>query len=276
MIKTAKKVLVVPDGTSIYYETYVVDDRAPKLFFVHGVGGDLDAWTPIRDTMLAQGISCIAMDLRGHGYSGHPRGSEKYTLRAFAEDIQEVLKTEGLRGVVLVGHSFGAVIALHAAMQYPVRIEKLVVISGTYRAPDYISSRAIMKASQAFITAAGLVSPPPINPGHSTYPAGKHHKEYEPYGLFRTIMRNSWGSYLLSSKEMMSLSIKKDIAKIRIPTLVVVGENDGIFPVAHSRILHEQIVNSQFEVIPGGNHVIVLNNVPEVSAALLRFIQQQP
>ena len=119
-----------------------------------------------------------------------------------------------------------------------------------------------------------MVSPPPIRPGHSVYPPGKFHKEYEWKGLAKTILRNSWGSYLLTNQTVLALDIESKLETIHIPTLVIVGEKDTIFPSENSRNIHRHIKNSKLVVIEGANHVIVLNNIREVSSALQHFLQQ--
>ncbi len=275
MMQTFKKQFRTSDGVSLYYELSIIENRQPSVLLIHGAGGDLDAWEYIKNNLLAAGISSVAMDLRGHGYSGHPRGFKQYSIERLAADICELLATERITTIAVAGHSYGAVVALQFAINYPERVSRLVVISGTYRPPQYLSSKTRVMLSEFATKALALISPPPINPGHSTYPPGKVHRDYEFFGLMRTILRNSWRSYLLTSKEAITLSIKEKLSRIRIPTLVIVGEQDSIFPMDISRTIHEEIASSEFAVIPGGTHVVILNNVPEVSALLLAFLPSE-
>ena len=260
------------DGIELYYERHGPRTNEPPLFFLHGIGGDLDAWRFVRDAFLEKGFSTIAMDLRGHGYSTHPRARERYRIENFVEDVVAILDSEKIEKVHLVGHCFGAVIAAHVALARPERLERLAIISGTYGPPNYLRPRFMKAAANGFINAAAFVSPPPIYPGHSKYPTGKFHKDYELFGLARTLLRNSWRSYLLTTEEIVNLDLEPKLGAIKTPTLVIAGEKDSIFPLPILERIHGGIPGSRFEVIPDANHVVVLNNVEHVVGALNDFL----
>ncbi len=275
-MSTQKKSLTSSDGTAVYYETYAAENHAePIIFLLHGVGGDLDAWQYVRDNLLKKGFSCIAMDIRGHGYSGHPRAFKKYALPCFIEDFKEILEAEKIEKVILAGHSLGAILATHIALNCPEKLEKLVLISSSNVPPPYLRIPVLKHISIALMNALAFVSPPAFHPRHSLYPEGKFHKDYELTGLIRTIWHNSLRSYLLSSKETLMPNLAGRLHEITMPTLIISGDKDSIFPTAISKHIHAEIKNSKFTVIPNGNHVLVLNNIPEVTNALADFIPER-
>lgn len=231
------------------------------MIFVHGIGGDLDAWHFMRDALLKKGYSYLAMDLRGHGYSGHPQDFAAYEMDRFVEDLLMLIRAEKLEKVVLLGHCFGGVIAMNFALKYPDKLNKLILISTSYKEPNYIVGRFMKKIVIGFLDFIAFLSPKPYRPGHSSYPDGKFHKDFEFIGLVKTIFHNSLRSYLLCVKQVVKLDLKSRLKEIEIPTLVIVGEKDSIFPMSISNELHKNIKGSDFEVIEGANHVIVLNNV---------------
>jgi pimeloyl-ACP methyl ester carboxylesterase len=102
----------------------------PDLILIHGVTGDLSIWF-LCDAMteLARTHRVTAFDLRGHGYSDAPPNG--YTSHDQAGDVLALMDAIGASRAKLVGHSFGAVIALHAAVLAPERIEA-VVLSDPY------------------------------------------------------------------------------------------------------------------------------------------------
>ena len=273
MIETIKNNVKSIDGLNLYYEIYVIDKKKPSIFFIHGSGGDLDAWQYIKDIMLDKGYSSIAMDLRGHGYSSHPRSPKKYKIENLAEDIKIILEKEDLNKVFLVGHSFGGAVVMDFALRYPDKLQGLVVLSGTYEPPSYVSNKFLRFLSINLINILAFLSLPPVKPGHSIYPVDKYHKDYEFYGLVKTIFRNSWGSYLLASKELFTIDLESKINNIKIPTLIMVGDADSIFSVEVSKNIHKKIENSKIEIIKGANHPIVLNNIQIVADALYNFFR---
>src|SRR5262245_30842306 len=105
-----------PGGINIYYEA---EGAGPALTLAHGFGVSLEMWDPQRDPLSAQ-HRLVLWDARGHGYSGAPRDPEAYSMPLFAEDLHEVLATEGVDdGAVIGGMSFGGQIALQYAVDYP-------------------------------------------------------------------------------------------------------------------------------------------------------------
>src|SRR4051794_25260634 len=98
----------------------------PDVVLIHGLTGDLSIWFLSRTIpVLAQTHRVTAYDLRGHGYTDAP--AEGYTSLDHARDLIEVLDVLGIDRARLVGHSFGAVIAVHAAVIAPERVEALVL-----------------------------------------------------------------------------------------------------------------------------------------------------
>lgn len=259
-------------GFKLYYETDFVDLKKPVLFFVHGLGGDTDAWRFIRDDIKKKGLNFVAMDVLGHGYSDHPRGFSSYNFDDLAQDVLSVMDKEKIKKVVLVGHCYGAVIAMNFAIKYPDRLKKLVLISGTYRPPYFIFCKAIRILMSGVSNLAALISPKPYKPCHSKYPVGKFHKDFEFIGLAKTLAHNSLRSYLLLFKEVVNLDLEHSLFKIKTPTLVMVGDKDSIFQPSISKKIHKSISKSKFKIIKGGNHVVVLNNANEVSKLICDFV----
>lgn len=274
MFKTVKKYITTTDGILLYYEIYLTNQASkPQVFLLHGIGGDLDAWQYVNKILLANNISILAMDLRGHGFSTHPLTSPAYQIDNLVNDIMAIMQAEKIEKINLIGHCYGAVIAKHFALKFPFRLNSLVLVSSTYRPPKYLSNTILLKLVKYLSILFAWFSPPPIYPGHSFYPPGKIHKDYEIFGLIRTILRNSWRSYLLTSLEILKLNILDKLAKINIPTLIIVGNKDSIFPLEISQNINKKISNSKLIIIPDGLHNVVLNNSNEVAEEIIKFIK---
>jgi pimeloyl-ACP methyl ester carboxylesterase len=98
----------------------------PDVVLIHGVTGDLSIWLLCEAMgVLGRSFRVTALDLRGHGYSDvSPQG---YTSAEQAGDVLAVMDALDIDRATLLGHSFGAVIAMHASVLYPDRIDALVV-----------------------------------------------------------------------------------------------------------------------------------------------------
>lgn len=261
------------DGTEIYYETYAAPGSQTHLLFVHGLGGDLDAWQFVREHLSESGYSAVALDLRGHGYSGHPTSAQSYTLEKLHEDILCVLDAEGLQQVVLVGHSGGAIGALSFALRHPERLRALVLIAGSSAPPHYMRNALVRTLLNTALSVGAVVRFRKAGKWHSPYPQGKFHKEVEWYGLMRTMYHNSMRSYLLLLKTFLKADLREGLASVHTPTLLIIaGEKDGIYPLSVSKTIQEELPGARLAVIPNANHVTILNNPAEVAAAIKEFL----
>lgn len=99
---------------------------APDAVLIHGVTGNLAVWMLSGlMTKLAKQFRVTAYDMRGHGYSDTP--AENYTTADMAVDFAELHRALNLQPALVMGHSFGAAVALHAAQVYPNLIEGVVL-----------------------------------------------------------------------------------------------------------------------------------------------------
>jgi pimeloyl-ACP methyl ester carboxylesterase len=98
-----------PDGTTIAYD---VAGDGPPVAFVHGITNRRQAWEPVT-ALLAGGVTCVRMDLRGHGESS---AAPEYSMLSLVGDVRAVLEELGLDDPVVVGHSLGGTVgAIYAA-----------------------------------------------------------------------------------------------------------------------------------------------------------------
>jgi len=263
--------LKISDNQTIYYETHKGSKDKPTLLFLHGVGGDLDAWQYVIKPLQAKGYNTIAMDLRGHGYSSHPRTPQSYNLSHLVKDIEEILKAEKQKEIILIGHCYGANIALMFTLKNPHMVKKLIVIGASYCPPPYLKNAILRKGAALATNVATLLSLPARKPWHSPYPPGKYHKDYEWFGLARTIWHNSLRSYTQTSKQIENFNVLDQLPKIKVPTLIIAGEKDSIYPLPLSEKLHQEIPNSKLEVIKNANHVLPMNNPEEITSLIFNF-----
>lgn len=107
--------------------------EGPDVVLIHGLTGDLSIWL-LSQTMgvLARAHRVTAHDLRGHGYSDTPLVN--YTSADQAGDALAIMDALGIEKAALVGHSFGGVVALHAAAIAPERVTALVLSDPSFAA----------------------------------------------------------------------------------------------------------------------------------------------
>ena len=110
------------NGLKFHYQQ---SGQGPDVVLVHGVTGDLSIWLLCKAMQtLSARYRVTAFDIRGHGYSDAP--PDHYTSGDHAADLFGVMDGLGIEHATVVGHSFGGVIAMHAAVIAPERIDAIV------------------------------------------------------------------------------------------------------------------------------------------------------
>jgi pimeloyl-ACP methyl ester carboxylesterase len=114
---------ITAEGMKFYYQQ---TGAGPDVVLLHGVTGNMAVW-PLINLMaeLAADFRVTAYDLRGHGYSDTPPTG--YTSADMAGDLVRIQQALGLGPMWVLGHSFGGVVALHAAVLYPDAIAGLIL-----------------------------------------------------------------------------------------------------------------------------------------------------
>jgi len=100
------------------------------VVLLHGMLGSSDNWHPVA-RRLAENFHIFALDQRNHGRSPH---SDEMNYPLMANDVEEFCVAQGIAGAFVIGHSMGGKTAMQFALQFPNRVEKLVVADMAPRA----------------------------------------------------------------------------------------------------------------------------------------------
>ncbi|WP_324720044.1 alpha/beta fold hydrolase [Salinimicrobium sp. HB62] len=113
----------------------ILGEGQPVLI-LHGFLGMSDNWKTLGNEFSEAGFQVHLIDQRNHGRSPH---SEIFNYTELAKDVKEYVETQGLKNVILIGHSMGGKTAMTAASLFPHLVEKLIVvdIAPKYYAPHH-------------------------------------------------------------------------------------------------------------------------------------------
>jgi pimeloyl-ACP methyl ester carboxylesterase len=127
---------VVKSGLKLHYQQ--VGD-GPDLVMIHGLTGNLAVWHLQIAPTLSDHHRILTYDLRGHGYSDVPPSG--YSADDMATDLGELLDEREITRAALVGHSFGADVALYFALRHPERVSQVIAIEAALPAMVYLRDR---------------------------------------------------------------------------------------------------------------------------------------
>lgn len=103
----------------------------PVFLMLHGVTANAHAFDGILQAGLSSLGRCIRVDLRGRGLSDHPQGD--YGIPDHAADITGLMDVLELQRVVLIGHSYGALLSFYLCAHFPERFERMVAMDAAAR-----------------------------------------------------------------------------------------------------------------------------------------------
>jgi len=111
------------NGIKLHYQQ---SGEGPPIVMIHGITGNLAIWHLEIVPALESEYRVTTYDLRGHGYSDVPPTG--YTTADHATDLKHLLDHFGIERTHVIGHSFGADIALHFTILFPERVDRLVLV----------------------------------------------------------------------------------------------------------------------------------------------------
>ncbi len=154
-------VVVVEPGDRIHFLDWGGDGQ-PGVVLVHGLAASAWVWAPVARRLIAARRT-VAMDLRGHGLSDAPTDTGAYDLDVLGADVVAVAEGSGVLDpddpearAVLVGHGFGAIAAVAAAVELGERCVRLVLVDGGL---EHLPTVTGMDVDEFL---RGLVEPPEV------------------------------------------------------------------------------------------------------------------
>lgn len=245
-------------GLDIYYE---LGGTGPRLLYISGSGGDLRSKPSVFDGPLPGQFTLLAYDQRGLGQTGGP--AEAYTMADYAEDANGLLEAVGWEQCLVVGVSFGGMVAQEFAIRYPGRVERLVLActSPGGVAPSYPLHELQGLPPRERAIASALVS--------DTRSATMRENDPERFermvqdSLTRMAVGAGEPGRVEGSARQMEARRHHDTAErlpaLTMPVYICGGRYDGIAPPANLEVLHRKIAGSKLELFEGG-HLFLLQD----------------
>lgn len=260
------------DGAKIFYSLSKRSDS--WLIFVHGMGGDETAWDKERDYFSKLGFSTLAFDLRGHGFSGRSQKPGFYQMVNFAQDLKSLIDHLKIKRACIIGHCFGGMVAMIFASKYSGLLKSLILVDTSYK-PPFISNRYLDKKILSLMLEILSKNLPDFHVrGHVNFNSFAGTTDLDWNRLKSDILHTSLRSYLSICKNLINFDGRALLTGIKVPTLVVEGEKDTIFPPEIASYIAGRIRGTELDLIPNANHIIVINNPGELSESIEKFLRK--
>jgi 4,5:9,10-diseco-3-hydroxy-5,9,17-trioxoandrosta-1(10),2-diene-4-oate hydrolase len=264
---------------------FLAEGEGSPVILVHGLGGSASGWLPSFGAIAAR-HRVYAMDLVGHGRTGQPDSGSLNAadMTGFVKDFMAEFKIERAH---IVGHSMGGAISLQIAIDFPERVNKLVLVDSVGLGKEISILLRILSlplvgewlAAQDFKhnikKYAAAVRKSAQNATYITdelienlYQVERNPEQAVPLLKVLRLAANWTGQ-----KKSVYGPILQRLPSIRNPTLVIWGRQDATIPLAHGELAAQTLPNARLEVIDHCGHIPMFEQPEIFNQLVLDFLK---
>jgi 3-oxoadipate enol-lactonase len=254
------------NGIEINYE---IEGSGPVVTFSHSLACHLGMWDE-QVRALAGRYRVLRFDTRGHGQTTAPAGA--YSLEQLAEDLRGLLDGLGIAETHFVGLSMGGMIGQVFALNYPARVQSLVLCDTTSRYP---AAAAPIWADRIRTVESKGMDPmvAPTLERWFTAPFRARNKEMMDR-VGEMIRRTPSPGYVGCCHAIPKIDVTDRLGEVRCPALVIVGEEDLGTPVEMARQIHAALPGAELAILRSASHLSNLEQPEEFNRVLAGFLDK--
>jgi pimeloyl-ACP methyl ester carboxylesterase len=246
-------------------------DGPETVLLINGLADTLETWDFQVPALLEAGYRVVRFDNRGIGATDKPAGP--YSAELLADDAKAVADELGLSEYHVMGVSMGGMIAQRFALKYP-EVVRTATFSSTYAAPGPFCSRMFsMWADAAPVHGVPFVMRDVTLWAFTLDFFQNREDELKEFETAMRYMDQPVHAYLAQLAVIQNHDATAELGTLKMPTLVMAGEEDILIPTALSHDLHELIPGSCWRTTPGG-HGCMWEHPDEFNSAFVEFLRE--
>ena len=256
--------------------------EGPPVVFIHGLSGSWQNWLE-QVPHFAREHRVVAMDLPGFGHSEMP--ADKITIPGYGRFVDALLAELGIDAAAVVGNSMGGFIGAELAIQFPPRVERLVLVSAAGLTSVHLRNEraltALRKAGNVLAFYTGWVATrsdtlsrrPRLR--RLLFQMVAAHPERLPAPLIAEQIRGSGKPGFIDALDALTdYPIRDRLGEIACPTLIVWGTEDHLVPLRDADEFEKLIPNARKIVWEDTGHVPMLERPAAFNAELETFLAE--
>lgn len=261
--------------------SYVEIGEGPAVLFVHGLGGSWRNWLE-NIPAFARNHRVVALDLPGFGLS--PMPPNPLTMKAYGELVVNFADRLGLdRKTALVGHSMGGFIATEAVIDSPERFSSLTLVAAagitfaTYPQTRKELTRTAIRVMLPIVT-NGLER----NLGRKRIRTASFSGVIAHPGMMSREILWELGTYAVKSPGLLQAAYalagydtRDRLPEIKLPTMVIWGEQDRLVPVGAAYSYRKRIPGSELHLIDDTGHMVQMERPQHFNRLVADFISRK-
>ena len=257
------------NGINIYYETHGEGD---PLVMIMGLRRNVEWWYD-QIPALSKHFKILLFDNRGAGRTDKPKMD--YSIRLFADDTAELMKSLNIKRAHVLGVSMGGYIAQELAINYP-HIVKSLILACTGPGGE----RAVLMSPERlkkFTANEGLSPEQILQKDMDIYFSDKFITEYpEKITEFIEISLRYYqppDAFMRQFAACLKHDTVERLNRITLPTLILAGDDDPLVPPENSQILKKLIPHAELILFPGKRHCFFIEEANQFNQKVILFLK---
>lgn len=214
------------------------------VLFIHGWGGTKETWRPLLGAVAQNNFWAVALDLPGFGESQFP--PKTWGVPEYSDFLASFINALGKETATLVARSFGARVAAAFAATHHRLIDRLILVSAAGIPGEGLKTKTKKLIAKMGKTAFSL-------PGVRTFRERAREALYKVFRIQEFIEAGEKRDVFIATA---GFDLRPLLPKVRVPTLIIWGEEDKITPLKDAYVIKSLIPNSNLAVLPGAGHQV--------------------
>jgi poly(3-hydroxyalkanoate) depolymerase len=238
---------------------------ARPLLFFNGIGANIELIAPFAEQLASRDV--VTFDMPGIG--GSPEPSLPYWPWMMARVADKIMDDYGYDKIDVMGVSWGGAMAQQFALQYGSRVDRLILAAtsaGMLMVPGKLSALTKMMDPRRYIDPDFMMKNFRTLYGGSTDGSGGHASRIKP---------PSKSGYFNQLFAMLGWTSAPFLPLLSAKTLILMGEEDNIVPLANGHILKTLIPDARLEVIKGGGHLFLVSQSEQTTPMIESFLDEK-
>jgi len=262
------------NDVNLYYEVDGNEESTVAIAYFNGVMASTNSWDFMWKTFETDNFKIIRHDFRGQMKSDKPSGP--YSFQMHSEDAKALFDDLNVDKVHIIGTSYGGEVAMKFALMYPEMTKSISIIDSVSELDEVLKGfieswmqLCELKDGEKFFK--GMA---PSIYGNSFYTKNKLMLDSRAKA-FKSVEDSYFeGQKILYETFKNDVYMTDQLKDIQCPALVVVGEDDLLKRVKFSKIIANNIPNSEFIIIPDCGHVPIFEKYKELNSMIYGFVSK--
>ena len=278
------------DGVNIHY---FCGGSGSPLVLIHGLGSSAAVEFYFNLEPLAANHRVLAIDLPGFGHSDKP--VLEYTIELFVRAVRDLMACEKLDRAAVMGVSLGGRVALGLALESPETVERLILVDalGVGAPRRVLAYRLLLTRGLGELTLSGTARAlRRMKPATIRRFWGWYLRRPKSIETILTDQRIADHGVLLSTPEYRAaylsalrsvarmrdlrdgITVQDRLEKLRMPTLLIWGRHDHIFPATHAEAALQRLANGRVEIFEDSGHTPQMEEPERFNRLVLDFLAE--